>query len=167
MKSSRQGVYIEGKYELNSTDEPCSGIAQAFGELCDTTDQLPSETIVEISNSIIDNMWEEAEMLMGLIPELDMFFCDSDKDVSNVGSDPGREHERWKYAFRMLTRILGTYMSPIVIILDDLQWADISSLDTMYGLISDFQNPNGLMIIGCYRSNEVDENSICTTASKD
>ena len=44
--------------------------------------------------------------------------------------------------------------------LDDLQWADISSLDIVDYLISDVQNPHPLMIIGCYRSNEVDENSI-------
>jgi len=47
-----------------------------------------------------------------------------------------------------------------VIVLDDLQWADAASLDVLEYLISDVQNPYPLMIIGCYRSNEVNENSI-------
>ena len=29
------GIYVEGKYEFTSTDEPYSGVAQAFGRLCD------------------------------------------------------------------------------------------------------------------------------------
>jgi histidine kinase len=48
----------------------------------------------------------------------------------------------------------------MIMVLDDLQWADVSSLEVIDFLISDMQNPNPLMIIGSYRSSEVDENSI-------
>eukprot|EP00980_Cylindrotheca_fusiformis_P008825 scaffold1886_cov97-Cylindrotheca_fusiformis.AAC.2 len=57
-------------------------------------------------------------------------------------------------------KALNAEFSPIVLVLDDLQWADESSLEVMDFLISDLQNPNALMIVGCYRSNEVDGQSL-------
>ena len=100
-------------------------------------------------------------MLKGLIPELTIFLNDDGKSVQGRGFAMGsNSKEQWKHAFRMLTRSLGLHFAMIVIVLDDIQWADASSLDIMDFLISDVENPHPLMIIGCYRSNEVDENSV-------
>ena len=52
--------------------------------------------------------------------------------------------------------MLNSFISPLVLVLDDLQWADFPSLEVVDYLISDSENPNPLMIIGCFRSNEVD-----------
>ncbi|CAJ1928241.1 unnamed protein product [Cylindrotheca closterium] len=163
VEKSPDGVYVEGKYEFTSTDEPYSGVAQAFGKLCDRFGDCSKETVSEISDIIMDTMKEEAIMLMGLIPELSIFWNTDETTPRNALSEAhnfGNDHERWKYAFRTLTQILGSHLSPIVIVLDDIQWADISSLDIMDCLISDVKNPHPVMMIGCYRSNEVDENSI-------
>ncbi|KAL3927739.1 MAG: hypothetical protein SGBAC_012957, partial [Bacillariaceae sp.] len=51
--------------------------------------------------------------------------------------------------------ILNGAFSPIVLVLDDLQWADVSSLQVIDYLVSDMQNTNQLMIIGCYRAEEL------------
>ena len=60
-----------------------------------------------------------------------------------------------KHFFRVLTRLLCSYFSPMVIVLDDCQWADASSLKVIDYLLSDTLNSDSLLIIGCYRSNEV------------
>ncbi|CAJ1958968.1 unnamed protein product [Cylindrotheca closterium] len=158
-------AFAEGKYEFTSIHEPYSGVAQAFGELCNKFKDYPAEIVADLSQTIHKTMREEFKMLSGLIPELGTFFEDDEQgDPSSHSRLPihstGKEHERWKYAFRILTRILGSHFSALVIVLDDLQWADTSSLDILDHLISDIQNPQPLMIIGCYRSNEVDDNSI-------
>ena len=44
----------------------------------------------------------------------------------------------------------------IVLVLDDLQWADTTSLDLFKTLVQDRTIPN-LLLIGCYRSNEDDD----------
>ncbi|KAL3915820.1 MAG: hypothetical protein SGILL_005466, partial [Bacillariaceae sp.] len=159
------------KFEFTSMDEPYSGVAQAFGQLCnrladtDTDDDAssPEETMTaKMSNVIMDTMKEEAGMLMRLIPEINIFFDESSYKTPDGREDAasGNDHERWRHAFRKLTQIFGSHASPIVMVLDDIQWADVASLDIMDSLISDVQNPHPLMIVGCYRSNEVDENSI-------
>ncbi|CAJ1958992.1 unnamed protein product [Cylindrotheca closterium] len=157
------GIYVEGKYAFSSIDEPYSGVAQAFGDLCSKFKSCAPEVISSIGKTIRDSMHEEANMLMELIPELCIFQHSEDATTSTYYSGANaaeNDHELWKFAFRMLTRILGSRFYPIVIVLDDLQWADISSLDILDCLISDVENPRPLMIIGCYRSNEVDENSM-------
>ncbi|CAJ1940048.1 unnamed protein product [Cylindrotheca closterium] len=62
--------------------------------------------------------------------------------------------KRLKYAFRILMRVLSTYFHPLVLVQDDLQWADAASLDVLDYLISDMKNTNPMMIVGCYRSDE-------------
>ena len=104
---------------------------------------------------------DEAHNLQELIPEL--------KDILGPYANPKARTEdvmglsslairqkKWKYAFRLLTRALNSVFSPIVLVLDDLQWSDLSSLQVIDYLISDMQNPNRIMILGCYRSEEVE-----------
>ena len=64
-------------------------------------------------------------MLMDLIPELSIFPEDGESQAADIygSSKAQNDHERWKYAFRTLTRILSLHFSPVVILLDDLHWA--------------------------------------------
>mmetsp|Transcript_2255 Transcript_2255/g.5091 ORF Transcript_2255/g.5091 Transcript_2255/m.5091 type:complete len:270 (+) Transcript_2255:171-980(+) len=83
------GVYVEGKYKFTSIDEPYSGVAQAFGELCNKCKDYPPEVIDKITKKLSDTMQEEAEMLMGLIPEIGVFLGDDYLDKKTVGYDAG------------------------------------------------------------------------------
>lgn len=173
------GVCVYGKYEFTSLDEPYSGIADAFGSLCkkiydDDDDDAPAPgmdvNIAGLSKRITTSLGrEEQHMLVKLVPELRILLFDDDDDVGGIEIateiddsivDTVERQERLKYAFRTLTKILVSYFGHIVIILDDLQCADVSSLDLLDYLISDKNSPHPLMIIGLFRSNEVDENTI-------
>ena len=60
-----------------------------------------------------------------------------------------------QYAVRTFLQIFAARLGPVVIVLDDLQWADQSSLDMIKAIAGDKTIPN-LMLIGCFRSDEVD-----------
>ena len=81
----------------------------------------------------------------------------SSSDIGDAGSFKyvNAQH-RVNTAFRHLIRAIASYFAPLVIVLDDLQYADAASLALLEGLISDRDNRDGLMIIGCYRSNEIE-----------
>lgn len=51
-------------------------------------------------------------------------------------------------------------------VLDDLQWADVASLEVLDVLITDRENPN-LMIVGLYRSNEVEDTHLLAKILRD
>eukprot|EP00957_Ditylum_brightwellii_P015463 1163622-Ditylum_brightwellii.AAC.1 len=59
---------------------------------------------------------------------------------------------------------MSSHFTPLVLCLDDLQWADVSSLEIIELLVSDVLNKCSLMIIGCYRSNEVDGNHMLSAS---
>lgn len=101
----------------------------------------------------------EVEPLTYLIPELEEVVPEFSTMSYSDGSSMEGMQERWKYSFRALTRLLTAQVKPLVLVIDDLQWADKGSLDLIQDLITDAQNLKPLMVIGCYRSNEVDEKS--------
>ena len=100
---------------------------------------------------------------MHLLPELKDLMSDDQSNSSKSTFDMDAFEngmDQMRFAFRVLARVFGSVFSPLVLFLDDLQWADVSSLQVLDYLISDTQNPNALMVIGCYRSDEVNENSL-------
>ena len=62
--------------------------------------------------------------------------------------------QRFRLVFRRLFRALASPRHPLVIFLDDLQWADSASLALIEMLMSD-PDLTGLLMIGAYRDNEV------------
>ena len=69
--------------------------------------------------------------------------------------DPSQSKQLVQFAIRTFFKIFATRLGPLVIVLDDLQWADPSSLDILAAVAGDVNIPN-LMVIGCYRSDAVD-----------
>ena len=108
-------------------------------------------------------MGAELPLLLQIIPVLEEITGQPRRSVS---SDPTQLSllqqqsaeeckNRFNYAFRRFIRVIGSF-GPLVMFLDDLQWADLGSLELLEVLITDRENSN-LMIIGCYRSNEVED----------
>ena len=77
--------------------------------------------------------------------------------MSNI--EPKSSKESLHMAFRRLIQILVSRLNLVVLLLDDLQWADPSSLLLIEAIFNDRDIMN-LMMIGCYRSDEVDETHI-------
>mmetsp|Transcript_33625 Transcript_33625/g.81470 ORF Transcript_33625/g.81470 Transcript_33625/m.81470 type:complete len:1082 (-) Transcript_33625:65-3310(-) len=164
-KNYPNGAFVEGKFGLNSSDEPYSAVADAFGQIFSQITKTSTELAIHVAQKLSEALQDDVIMMMYLIPALDEFMADystSGLESSDANSDTDLKNgqQRWKTVFRIMTRVLAESLSPIVIVFDDLQWADSASLDVMEFLISDVENPNPLMIIGCYRSNEIDENSM-------
>lgn len=61
---------------------------------------------------------------------------------------------RFQFAFVQFIRIISKYIAPVVMILDDLQWACSSTMDLLELLVSE-QGTECILLVGIYRSNEV------------
>ncbi|CAJ1957582.1 unnamed protein product [Cylindrotheca closterium] len=160
-----EGLFVGGKFDMNTSNEPYSGVAVAFGAMCRTIMEAGPDAIADLHQDLRKELGDKSGMLIQLIPELnDIMTVDTAKDP-NVGSIDRVDEtdggvDRLRFAFRVLARVFSAVFSPLVLFLDDLQWADVSSLQVLEYLISDAHNDNPLMIIGSYRSEEVDENSM-------
>jgi predicted ATPase len=160
-------IFVRGQFDLNNRDQPYSGISAAFGEIFRSVStsaekeekKESNDELNTIGQTLVSELGSEVVLLQEIIPELDDILPTA-KRGSNGSSESfnfDAAQERRKYGFRVLARVLSSYFTPMVLVLDDLQWADVSSLKVINHLLTDTLNPNGLMIVGCYRSNEVDD----------
>eukprot|EP00977_Amphora_coffeiformis_P012111 scaffold2989_cov184-Amphora_coffeaeformis.AAC.7 len=86
---------------------------------------------------------------------------DTTSSMTHTVHNSTETKNRFHQAFRRFIRILASHFVPLVFVLDDLQWADVPSLELMENILMDRSN-NNLMLIGIYRSNEIDERHILT-----
>jgi len=146
--------YITGKFEQLPTQSPYLPIIQAFrgllrhllGERKARSDQWRHKLQRALGSNaaLIAAMIPEAGLLLGTPPAAD------------AGELPTSESKtRFVYAFRKLAQALATREHPIVLFIDDLQWADASSLELLRSLLSDPESQYFLFVCA-YRPSETD-----------
>ena len=86
-----------------------------------------------------------------VIPELELI-VGKQPEVPELG--PIESQNRFNRLFKEFIRVFAQKEHPLVIFLDDLQWADSATLKLMQTLITD-PAQQYLLLIGAYRDNEV------------
>ena len=152
--AARSGRFISGKFDKLRQKQPLSVIFTAVDDFC--KDVLSGEEAV--LNQIRLDLQESLglstiSVLEELIPNLRALIDTNLPPSSPIG---GMEAlNRMVYAFRALIRSLATPSHPVVLFLDDLQWADAAALELISSIVSD-QLLSSLLFVGSYRANEVE-----------
>ncbi len=84
--------------------------------------------------------------------------------VAQVG--PTEAQNRFNLVFQNVFRAICQPEHPLVLFIDDLQWADLASLNLLKTLMTD-TGSHYFLIIGAYRDNEVDAAHPLTMAASD
>jgi PAS domain S-box-containing protein len=147
----QHGYFIQGKFGKFDRSLPLSAFVQALRDL---VGQLLGESDAELASwkaAILQALGEQAGIIVDALPEL----------AQIIGSQPPAPelsgtaaHHRFNLLFHNLIRVFATVEHPLVIFLDDLQWADPTSLGLVELLMTEAPTPH-LLIIGAYRDNEV------------
>ncbi|MEH2205635.1 MAG: AAA family ATPase [Nostoc sp.] len=145
------GYFIKGKYDQFNRNIPLSAFVQAFRDLIG---QLLSESDTQLKqwqSKILTAVGENGQLLIEVIPELEQLIG---KQSAIAELSGGAAQNRFNMLFQQFIQVFTTREHPLVIFLDDLQWADSASLNLLKLLMS--QSDCGyLFIIGAYRDNEV------------
>ncbi|WP_126987793.1 ATP-binding protein, partial [Nostoc sp. PCC 7120 = FACHB-418] len=145
------GYFIKGKYDQLKRNIPLSAFVQAFRDLMG---QLLSESdtkLLQWKEKILSALGENGQVLIEVIPELEQIIGKQPAVLELSGS---AALNRFNLLFGKFIALFATQQHPLVMFLDDLQWADSASLSLMQVLMS--QSEMGyLLIIGAYRDNEV------------
>src|SRR5262249_54450477 len=91
-------------------------------------------------------------LLVDLIPELEVILGPQPAEVT-LG--PNEAINRFGLVVHRFLRAFAAQEHPLVIFLDDLQWADPASLRLLGSILGDRQTKH-LLFVGAYRDNEVD-----------
>ncbi|MUG91475.1 AAA family ATPase [Scytonema sp. UIC 10036] len=145
------GYFIKGKYDQFNRNLPFSAFVQAFrdlmGQLLNSDDAQLQEWKAKILAAVGDN----GLVLIEVIPELEQVIGQQPPVPELSGS---AAQNRFNLLFQKFITVFTTPEHPLVIFLDDLQWADLASLNLLKLLLTERER-GYLFVIGAYRDNEV------------
>src|SRR6476469_6463886 len=130
----QRGYFIKGKFDQFQRNLPFSAFVQAFRDLMG---QLLSESDAEVEQwktQILAALGENAQVVVEVIPELERIIGEQRPAPDLVGS---AAQNRFNLLFEKFIQLFTTKEHPLVIFLDDLQWADSASLKLIQLLTSD------------------------------
>ena len=116
--------------------------------------QILSESDAQISTwkeKLLKALDPNGQVMIEVIPELELIIG-SQPEVPTLG--PTENVNRFNYVFENFINTFAAEDHPLVIFLDDLQWADAASLKLIEMFIT--VKAEYLYLIGAYRDNEVD-----------
>ncbi|MDZ8262652.1 AAA family ATPase [Nostoc sp. ChiQUE01b] len=145
----QRGYFIKGKFDQFQRNIPFSAFVQAFRDLIG---QLLTESDTQIQqwkSQILETLGENGQVILEVIPELERIIG---KQSSATQLSGKALENRFNLLFKKFIQVFTHAEHPLVIFLDDLQWADSGSLKLIQLLMTDTGH---LLLIGAYRDNEV------------
>ncbi|BAZ14352.1 ATP-binding region ATPase domain protein [Calothrix sp. NIES-4071] len=149
----QKAYFIAGKFDQFQRDIPYRAVAIAFQEL---VRQLLTESVDQVQKwreKIIAAVGVNGQIIINVIPEVELI----------IGSQPAAKElpsqeaqNRFNLVFLNFIRVFCQKEHPLVIFLDDLQWADLATLKLIQMIITD-TDTRYLFLIGAYRDNEVSD----------
>lgn len=145
------GYFVKGKFDQFNRAVPLSGFIQALRDLISqllTGDEAQRQYW---QAEIMDVLGQNAQLIIDVIPELE-FLIGEQPPAPMLTSDA--EQTRFNIVFQNFILAFAKSNHPLVIFLDDLQWADSASLNFMQLFVEEHRSQH-LFLIGAYRDNEV------------
>ncbi len=146
-----RGVFIEGKFDQFKRNIPYASISQAFKELIQQLLTKGDAVVAAWKSQLLHVLGNNAQVIIDVIPDL----------LNIIGPQPAiidlpaaQAQNRFNHEFRKFVATFATAEHPLVLFLDDLQWADLPSLQLMSLLLRAPALPH-LLLIGAYRDNEI------------
>nr|WP_293104363.1 AAA family ATPase [Okeania sp. SIO2F4] len=147
----KRGYFIDGKFDQFQRDIPFSAWLNAFPELIKQILSEPEEKLQGIATELQEILGEEAQVIIDVIPELELLIG---KQPPATELSSSAAENRFNLLFSKFISVFAQAEHPLVIFLDDLQWADLASLKLMK-LVMEKIDINYLLLMGAYRDNEV------------
>ena len=150
--TKERGYFITGKFDQFQKNVPYSAWSTAFDSLCKQILSEPDNCLQAWSKRITAALGDIGKVITDLIPSLKLIIGEQ-KPIPELG--PQESQNRFNYIMQKFMTAMCSKEHPLVIFIDDWQWADSASLQLLH-LILTTDETRHLLIIGAYRDNEVD-----------
>ncbi|WP_428263950.1 trifunctional serine/threonine-protein kinase/ATP-binding protein/sensor histidine kinase [Haliangium sp.] len=148
-----RGYFISGKFDQLRRATPYSALALAFEGL---VEQLLIESDDELTRwraALSEALGPNGQVIVDLIPNLELIIGPQPPAQELGGT---ASHNRLKVVFRDFIRVFCGADRPLVVFLDDMQWADSATLDLLESITTDNAG-RAALFIEAYRINEVSD----------
>lgn len=147
----KRGYFIKGKYDQFNRNIPFSAFVQSFRELMGQLLGEPDQQLEKWKQKILQALGDNAQVVIEVVPELEKIIGPQPPAPQLEGN---AAQNRFNFLFEKFVHVFTNQDHPLVIFLDDLQWADSASLNLLKLLMEDSKT-GYLLILGAYRDNEV------------
>ncbi|MEG4576371.1 ATP-binding sensor histidine kinase [Microcoleus sp. N3A4] len=147
----QRGYFTAGKFDQFKRNIPYAAIIQAFSELIRQQLTETAEQIAVWKSELLEALGVNGQVIIDVIPEVELIIG-SQPEVPQL--EPTASQNRFNLVFKQFTSVFTKESHPLVLFLDDLQWADLASLKLIQLLMTDADS-DYLLLIGAYRDNEV------------
>ncbi len=147
----QRGNFVAGKHDQFQRNIPFSALIQAFHRLVSQILTEKEEQIQHWRDALNAALGNNARVIIDVIPNVE-WIIGSQPPLPELGA--AEAQNRFSRTFQQFIAVFARPEQPLVIFLDDLQWADAPSLALME-LLCVNQDSRNLLMIGAYRDNEV------------
>ncbi len=147
----QRGYFIAGKFDQFKRDIPYAALIQAFEELMRLLLTESATKLQAWREKLLTALGPNGQVIIDVISEVELIIG-KQPEVPELA--PIEAQNRFNRVFKQFIQVFTQKEHPLVIFLDDLQWADSASLKLMKWLITD-PDSQYLLLIGAYRDNEV------------
>lgn len=150
-----QVFFLTGKFEKNQVNNPFSAFLSSFKLFINQILSENRKTIDYWREHLLTNLAAKVNVITELIPDLELIF-DNQNQIEKISNNEALN--QFIYVFEEFLKTFATNKIPLVLVLEDLQWIDPSSLKLLTGLLN--KDCAYLLIISSLRKNELSDDHI-------
>ncbi|MFC5406609.1 AAA family ATPase [Cohnella soli] len=141
------GQFISGKCDLMNRDIPFEPILQALRRLIRQIWSASPDKVAKLKVQLAESLGMGAGVIAQLLPEAAALLGDF---PAVEPLSPAEAAVRFQRLLPIFIKSFASKDYPLVMFLDDLQWADPATLDVLRAVTYD-RNLHGLLVIGAFR----------------
>ena len=150
MVTGADGWFVAGKFDQYRRDLEFNAVNQALRAVGRLLLAEPDEELAKVREQILDAAGPNAGLLTATVPEFAALLA-----VPPDPGDPLTAQVRAQRAAVAVLRAVASPNRPLVMFIDDLQWAGRTALGVVDLVLSE-EPVEGLLLVGAYREGDVD-----------
>ena len=140
-----------GKFEQLRRDKPLLGLQRAFRELARQRLTRSDAELAAWKAALDERLGDDIALLVEWIGDLAHIFAGS---PAPIALPPDAAQARYARVIRELVQSFAHPGAPLVLLIDDLQWADETSLTMLETLLRD-RDSSHLLVVGAFRDGDL------------
>ncbi|MCB0180951.1 MAG: AAA family ATPase, partial [Anaerolineae bacterium] len=150
-RQGHRGYFIAGKFDQFQRNVPYSAVTQAFQALVRQLLSEPEAQVQQWRETLAQALGANGQVIAEFIPDIELLIGPQ-PPVPKL--PPAETRNRFNLVFQHFIQVFTRPEHPLVIFIDDLQWADSATLSLLHTVMANGRLKH-LLLIGAYRDNEV------------
>ena len=149
---SPRGLFASGKFDQYTRGIPYATLVQAVQSLVRRLLVRNDAELADWRAAFDAALGPHGQLIVDLVPELKLIVGEQ-QPVPDL--PPQEAQRRFQLVFQRFIQVFARPEHPLALLIDDLQWLDIATLDLLEHLLAQ-PDLRHVLVIGAYRDTEVD-----------